>query len=380
MLSNTKKGTRHLDRYKLASGLVGLPVAIVGLSTAAFADHAVYTTTNSAAGNQIAVFIDAPAVPLQLRESIPTQGLGTDSGLGSQSALTLSENGRWLLAVNAGSNDISTFRVERNGHLSLVGRTPSDGTQPISITQHHDLVYVLNAGGNGSISGFNLDDNGALRPIPGSIRDLGGVAVGPAQVGFNNSGDTLIVTEKAANGIAVYAVADDGLASKVQVNPSAGKTPFGFAFDRHDNLLVSEAFGGAAGASAVSSYETEDQSLETEAASVPTHQSAACWVVVTRNGQFAYATNTGSGTVTGFMVSGDGHLRPLTTTGVTGVTGIGSGPTDATIAAHELYVLTPKIGGIARFGINGNGSLTSNGAANGLPASAVGLAVKSIEN
>ena len=279
-----------------------------------------------------------------------------------------------------GSTDISTFRVGAHGHLSLVGHTPSGGTEPISVTQHDDLVYVLNAGGDGNISGFWLSDDGELRPIPASTRGLGGVAVGPAQVGFNRTGDTLIVTEKAANAIAIYAVDDDGFASAAHINPSIGMTPFGFSFDQHDNLLVSEAFGGAAGASALSSYETEGQSLEPESASIPTHQTAACWVVVTRDGGIAYATNTGSGTVTGFHVSRDGNLQPVTATGITGVTGAGSGPTDAAINAGELYVLTPGIGSIVRFRINAGGSLTPQGPASGLPASAVGLAVRSIGN
>ena len=377
MFSNTKTAASLRDRRTL-SWVTGLSVALMGLSTSAFADDAVYTMTNAAAGNQIAVFTDGPNEPLQLQATIPTHGFGTDAGLGSQSSLILSSHGDWLLAVNAGSNDVSTFRVDRNGQLSLMGRTPSGGTKPISVTEHDGLVYVLNAGGEGNISGFRLSDDGSLRPIPASTRTLGGVAVGPAQVGFNKSGDILVVTEKAANAIAVYAVGDDGVTSSAQTNPSVGTTPFGFTFDRHDTLLVSEAFGGATGASALSSYETEGQSLETESASIPTHQSAACWVVVTRTGQFAYTTNTGSGTVTGFRVSRDGSLRPLTATGISGVTGAGSGPTDAAIETGELYVLAPSIGSIVRFGINADGSLTSRGQVAGLPASAVGLAIRSI--
>ncbi|MGH8277836.1 MAG: lactonase family protein, partial [Steroidobacteraceae bacterium] len=311
----------------------------MGLAPLAFAGHAIYTQTNAGAGNQILVFTDGPGSPLQWRESVPTLGIGTDSGLGSQSALVLSTHGQWLLAVNAGSNDISTFHVDRHGHLTLTSRTPSGGTEPISLTQHEDLVYVLNAGGNGNITGFRLGDDGSLDPIPGSTRDLGGNAVGPAQVGFDRSGDTLVVTEKAASRIALYAVDEDGVPSAPHLAVSVGQTPFGFTFDRHDNLLVSEAFGGAPGASAVSSYELEDQGLETESASVPTHQSAACWVVATRRGAFAYATDTGSGTVTGYRVARDGDLRALTADGISGITGPGSAPTDAALGGDELYVL-----------------------------------------
>src|SRR5260370_646750 len=152
-----------------------------------------------------------------------------------------------------------------------------------------------------------------------------------APLQFDESGDTLVVTEKATNQIALYLVDEDGVPSGPQVVNSAGHTPFGFAIDRHDHLLVSEAFGGAVGASALSSYEIEDDGIEVESASAPTHQTAASWGVVTARGSYAYTTNTGSGTVTGYRVLRGGDLQPLTTSGATGVTGSGSGPTDAAL-------------------------------------------------
>jgi len=370
-----------LGRLPLAElAAFSLALAAVSISANA-AEHAVYTTTNAAGSNKVLVFRDGPGALLQLDESVSTHGAGTDAGLGSQGALVLSANGRWLFAANAGSNDLTTFRVGREGHLTFVGRSPSGGTKPISLTQHDDLVYVLNAGGAGNIAGFRLRWDGSLEPIPGSTRGLGGSAVGPAQIGFNASGDTLVVTEKATNQIALYLVDEDGVPSGPQVVNSAGHTPFGFAIDRHDHLLVSEAFGGAVGASALSSYEIEDDGIEVESASAPTHQTAACWVVVTRRGGYAYTTNTGSGTVTGYRVLRGGDLQPLTTNGATGVTGSGSAPTDAALSAgdHGLYVLTPNVGGIARFAVHKDGSLTVLAGATGVPLSSVGLAVRSID-
>jgi 6-phosphogluconolactonase len=374
--------TPAVGTWRSVAGLATLILALFGVPMVANAgEHAVYTTTNAGAGNQVLVFRDGPGVPLQLEDTVSTHGLGTDAGLGSQGAVVLSGNGRWLFVVNAGSNDITTFRVGHEGDLTFASRSPSGGTQPISLTQHEDLVYVLNAGGAGNITGFRARGDGSLEPIPGSTRGLGGSAVGPAQVGFNTNGDILVVTEKAANRIALYQVDAEGAASDPQILVSAGKTPFGFAIDRHDHLLVSEAFGGTVGASAVSSYELEDDSIEVETASSPTHQTAACWVVVTRRGRYAYTTNTGSGTVTGYRVLRDGDLQPLTTDGATGVTGPGSAPTDAALSAgdHVLYVLTANVGGVARFTVHLDGSLTSIGAATGVPVSSVGLAVRSID-
>ena len=65
-------------------------------------------------------------------------------------------------------------------------------------------------------------------------------------------------------------------------------------------MFVSEAFGGAPNLSATSSYKLDsDGQLTTISASVGTNQTANCWVVVTPNGQFAYVTNTGSGSISG---------------------------------------------------------------------------------
>ena len=99
------------------------------------------------------------------------------------------------------------------------------------------------------------------------------------------------MTEKNTNLIDTYDVdLDTGLASGPNPQASAGATPFGFAFDRRGHLIVSEAFGGAADASAVSSYAVADGIIDPISPSVATSETAACWIVVTKNGRFAYTT------------------------------------------------------------------------------------------
>src|SRR5207249_7929677 len=154
--------------------------------------------TNQVAGNSVAVFARAADGTLSAAGSVATGGTGTGAGLGSQGALALSDDGRWLFAVNAGSNDVSVFRVGRDG-LSLLDRTSSGGTRPISLTVHGHVLFVLNAGGDGNISGFALGTTGALTPISGSTRSLSGTNVGPAQVSFSPDGRRLVVTEKTTN-------------------------------------------------------------------------------------------------------------------------------------------------------------------------------------
>ena len=79
------------------------------------------------------------------------------------------------------------------------------------------------------------------------------------------------------------------------------------AFTQQGALIVSEAFGGAALASAVSSYDLNG-GLSLVSASVPTGQTAACWIAVSKNGKFAYSTNAGSNSVSAYRVETDGNI------------------------------------------------------------------------
>ena len=133
--------------------------------------------------------------------------------------------------------------------LRLTDVEATGGLQPISVTEHDGVVYVVHAGSD-SIAGFALGRNGRLRPIENSTRSLSGSGVGPAEIAFTPDGRFLVVTEKNTNRILTFAVDSDGLAGAAQVQNASGTTPFGFAFGLHDQLFVTEAFGGALNGSA----------------------------------------------------------------------------------------------------------------------------------
>ena len=338
---------------------------------------AVYTMSNATRGNRILAFDRAPNGTLTPAGSFATGGLGTGGGLGNQGGLTSSDNDRWLLAVNAGSNDVSLFATDDDG-LRWVDKVPSGGLQPVSVTIHRDLVYVLNAGSD-NVSGFRLRPHGKLSPLVGSTRPLSGSGTGPAQVQFSADGRVLVVTEKATNLIVTYAVDEDGFLGPPQPQASQGVTPFGFAFGPRRQLFVSEAFGGAPGGSAVSSYHVNvDGRLQIVSPSVATHQTAACWVVVTEDGRFAYTTNTGSGSISGYEIDDDGALTLLNADGRTADTGAGSAPTDLALSENGrfLFVLNSAAHSISAFRILGSGQLQPVTAAGGLPAGVNGLAAR----
>src|SRR3989441_11712731 len=174
----------------------------------------VYIMSNSASGNQVIAYSRAQDGTLTWQANYATNGLGITGLTGSnQGGLVLSENGQWLIVANAGSNDISVFSVNHKG-LTLTDKTNSQGTMPISVTVHGNVVYVLNTGGaetNGNIAGYHLND-GQLSAIPGSVQPLSGVTA-PAQISFNPTGTVLVVTEKSTSKIDTFLVNDQGLAS-----------------------------------------------------------------------------------------------------------------------------------------------------------------------
>ncbi len=352
-------------------------LSMVGAAAAADDSGAVYTLTNSAAGNEVAIFSRAADGTLSPAGSVATGGLGTGMGLGSQGALTLSANHQWLFAVNAGSNEVSVFAVRADG-LTLVDKASSGGVHPISVTNHKNLVYVLNDGGSGNIAGFALGENGKLAPIANSTRRLSnngtGAAPGPAQISFSPDGAVLVVTEKNTNLIDTFEVDEDGMAGNVTTHPSAGVTPFGFAFTRRGTLIVSEAAGGAVNASSASSYDVSEDSFALISAAMPTRQTAACWAVATKNGKYAYTANAGSGSLSLYGVGRAGGLTLLDS--AAGSTGAGSHPSDMALSSdsHFLYTLANVTRSIGAFEVQANGNLNAVGGASGLPATAVGLA------
>jgi 6-phosphogluconolactonase (cycloisomerase 2 family) len=337
----------------------------------------VYTMSNAVDGNKVLAFARNARGRLGPAEEYETGGLGTGGGLGNQGGVVLDNSGRWLFVVNAGSDQVSVFRVRRHG-LVLVDVADSGGTQPVSVAVDRNLLYVLNAGSD-SITGFHLTRRGRLVPISGSTRPLSGAGTGPAQISFSPDGEQLVVTEKATNRIVAYQLDDDGLPSDPIVHDSVGQTPFGFAFDRRGRLFVSEAAGGAADASSVSSYKlAENGDLEIISGAVPTTESAACWVVITGNGRYAYTTNAASGSVSGFFIKRDGSLTLLDADGRTGETGAGSGPIDMALSVNSRYLYTLNGGNntISAFRVGGNGSLHPVPGVSDLPPAANGLAAR----
>ncbi|MGA2276180.1 MAG: beta-propeller fold lactonase family protein [Terracidiphilus sp.] len=329
---------------------------------------AVFVMNNAAVDNQIAAYARQEDGALWPTGSYSTGGNGsggTVDPLHSQGSLLLSTDHRLLFAVNAGSGSISSFAVW-GSHLSLVDTQSSGGSSPTAIAQDGELLYVLNAGGNGNVSGFHVGENGRLWPIENSTRNLSGTATSPTSIAFSPDRRFLVVTESATNNIDVFRVHEDGTLSAITVNASADTVPFAPVFAPDGALIVASA------SNAVSSYWIlPNQTLKVISASLPTLGKATCWDVITRHGRLVYTSNAGSSSISGFKIWPNGSLSPI---GATVVASNPAGSTNLDIAASAngkyVYTLNTGTGAIGEFSVESDGALSGIGAVDGLPASA----------
>jgi len=355
--------------FAVASLALLLLATLPSFGVAYASEHGSVYTIDNAAANSVLQF-QAFGGALSLVGTYSTHGGGTGSALASQGAVAISNDGHWLVTVDAGSNQVTAFQVNGDGSLTLASIAGSHGTMPISVTISRDVVYVLNAGTSeiaGSIAGFTLRDDGQLTYIAGSSLPVGGAAgSSPEQIGFNNRGDVLVVTEKGANLIDTYTVAKSGLDSGPTTIASNSAGPYGFAFTNKDDLVVSEAATGTLSSYSVSRHGT----LTTISDSIPDFGNAPCWVAVTQDGRFAYASNAHGGTISSYSISGRGALS--LTSSVAASTSIPTLDLAFNSNSHFLYVLNG--GHITSFEVSSDESIVQVSVTGALAGSTTGLA------
>jgi 6-phosphogluconolactonase len=382
--------TNARPRFRFASGFAAL-VGIAALAACAdqtstnplapdqalaslqASDHgsdegAVFVTTNGVSGNAVKAFSRSADGSLSPLGTFATGGLGvggTGDPLTSQAAAALSPDHKLLFVVNAGSNDVSVFRIKNDG-LKLVERESSGGVFPNSIAVTEDAVYVLNAGSS-KVGVFSYNDSGNLH-ARGSA-PLSANTSGPSEVRVSPNGRWLDVTERGSNTIDAFRIGEHGSLGAPVKSASAGVAPFGFQFTPTGILVSSEA-----GSASASSYKQDrDGSLAAITGAVSNGgQAAPCWLIVDSRGRFAYTANAGGSSISGFAIGNDGGLTLLTPGGVTGNLGVGAQPLDIDFGGNGrfLYVLKNGTGTIGGFAVNSDGTLTALADTPGLAARA----------
>jgi 6-phosphogluconolactonase len=293
-------------------------------------------------------------------------GAGTGTSIASQGAIQVSSDGRYVLAVDAGSNQISVLRIRPNGTLRLMGdgAVHSQGSDPVSIAEHDGLVYVANAGsGDSNYTGFVLTRGGHLLHLPGSTFALPDTAQ-PGDVLFNSTGTNLVGTRIGTSQIDSFGVGSFGRLIAAPGSPFAaqGPGPFGSEFSPTDpsQLFVSNAHG-ATNAGTVSAFSVAgDGTLSSIGASpFADNQTAPCWVEITHDGRFLFTVNTASADISSYAIAPSGTLTLL---GHTTPRGLGAASEDARLSPDggDLYVNETGAGVIGEFAVNG-GNLTPIG-------------------
>ncbi|MFI2718142.1 lactonase family protein [Streptomyces collinus] len=381
-----KPRTRRIMLGGGALAIAGAATVAVSLASAsqyagqaAGADHAVFVQGNELDGNTIHTFARGDDGKLKPAGTYATGGKGGDQvdaptdSLASQGSLVYDDRSGMLLAVNAGSGTVTSFRVEGQ---QLRGRkvVDSGGEFPAGIAVHGSIAYVMNAGGEGSVQGFEITGKG-LKPLPGSHRSLGldnedipRFDTSPGQVEFTPDGRNLVVTTKGSNTVEVFPMKRNGLPAVEQpvVNESAGGVPFAISFDASGKrMLVAEAEN-----STVTTYKVKrDGKLKVLQQPLPNGQETLCWLE--RAGNYFYGGNTGNSTVTGYRMDERGTLSLTNEVGIaTPPSAKSQGVIDLAVTEDEkfVYVQNAVSGTVDGFRVEADGALTKVTTAEGLPA------------
>jgi 6-phosphogluconolactonase len=353
-----------------------------GLGTARVVGQ-VYINDNTAGTNTVAGFDRHADGTLTAIPGSPfaVGGAGTGAGIASQGSLQLSADGRYLLAVDGGSNQISVARILPGGSLQIAGGGPvsSNGANPVSIAVYNSLVYVANQGtatstGETNYTGFTLDPFGGLHAIPGSTVTLPDASK-PGDVLFNNDGTRLVGTEIASSLIDSFTIGFFGHLTAAPGSPFSAQAfvpaqGFGqlgseFSPTNPDQLFVSDAHtaAGSPAPGIVSSFTDAWNGVLAPIGASPVSNDglASCWVEISHDGRYLYVVNTASATISSYSIAFNGALTFLQSTPAGE---LGGGPEDARLSpdGSTLWIVDAGTDQVSGFSVNG-------GTLNELPSS-----------
>jgi 6-phosphogluconolactonase len=337
----------------------------------------VYLDDNTVGTNTISGFdrhLDGSLTPLA-GSPFAAGGAGTGAGLASQGAIQVTQDGRFLLAVDAGSNQVSVLRIGFDGGLQLVpnGVVSSGGPTPVSIAVHDSLVYVANAGAVGpNYTGFNFNFFGQLQPLANSTVSLPNGSQ-PGDVLFNSTGTNLVGTRVGTSEIDSFSVGRNELLTAAPGAPftAQGLGPFGSEFrpTNSQQLFVSNAHNVAPLSGTVSAFNVAFNGSLTSIGASPfaDDQTAPCWVAITPDGRYLFAVNTGSGEISSYLIAPNGSLTFIGSTVVSNSAGVGATDPSVSPDGRTLYVNESRVDTVGAFAIHYDGTLTE------LPSSPVSL-------
>lgn len=292
----------------------------------------VYVESNNPQPGQNAVIAfhrDAASGALRQIGTFPTRGTGfgnATQGLGpddSDQEVVASPDGRFLFAVNQGSNSVAVFRIRRGGELRHVRTFDSGGVQPVSLGLSGDHLIVANRGdalqGHAATvapnyTSFNVNEDGSLSPVPGSTVTLP-IGLSPAQALISRDGRFLFgdnfaipgTTPGLAQTLDPFRINNDGTLSAAPGGPvNAAVTPnvlLGAALHPTQRII----YGGLTGANGIAVFTYDRNGSVKFVTSVADQGAAPCWITVSADGKYLYAANTGTDSIGVFSLADPLH-------------------------------------------------------------------------
>ncbi|MCL2706803.1 MAG: lactonase family protein [Dehalococcoidia bacterium] len=331
-----------------------LPLLVSAACSSRRKANSVFVMTNAARNNTVRAFSLDDFGILVSAGSAETQGSGAGSSanpLNSQGALAVSGDSKWLIALNAGSNDISILSINNNGKLTFASKSSSIGQSPISVATHGSRIFVLNSKGmSPNITGFSIGKNGDLKAIDRekAVRQLPPRAT-CSQIGISPNGRWLVVSNESDNRLIVYSLSGDNIAREPLIMETSGGRPAAFAFDKNNNVIVVESSSGT-----VSSYALSSNGISVITAALSTGQTMPRWIAC--NGNYAYTSAPNSGAISTIAV--DKNCR-LTRGDTFYADSTGVAELSASSDGAYLYVSNPRTGRINRLHIGESGKLST---------------------
>lgn len=341
------------------------------------ASPAFYTSSNAASQNQLIRYQMGSDGVYTETGRFDTGGTGTGRNLQAASSLALSDDRKWLVAVNAGSNQVSVFRLGRR-RPRLTDIHDSGGTLPLSVALKGRYVYVLNSGSD-QVASFRLTESGVLEALgDGSPRWLSSPNARATSLGVTSDGRQLVIAERGADRLTAFAIGRKGvLAQEAQTIQTVANLPYALSF--LGKTVYTVFAGQGEGQTAVGAYRFDSKGvLLSLGEPVYSGQTAGCWSALSPRRRLLYAANAGSHSLTGLQILRDGRINLLNSDGVSTDTGPNNHPRDMTFSkdGETLSVILSGEHAMGLFRVGLHGQLNLQQTVGGIPDAAAGLVTK----
>lgn len=314
-------------------------------------------------------------------------------------SVILSPDNKWLFATNGGDNTVSSFKVDWNGKLKLMdveatGQPVSgqSGTaKSLAYAENTHTLYVCHAFGPDHIRMFSVEDgmltqsgNSYTVNIGDKHRVTTEIELSPdnnflmvdilfdQRPGKNPDGTPIIVVANVMDkdGLVIFPVNADGSLGAANFTDAGGAAGFDIAFLHGSNNKFINSYAGSGGI-AMCTLDASGQVTCSPVVMIDQtigKPSELCWIAISPDNRFVYATVFGYSYVSSFKIEndqisvaadpaadavpGDGTFKALNMV-------VSSGPNDNWLSpdGKYFYQIYPNASQLVAYRTTGNGKL-----------------------